>query len=316
MTLSELATMVCTKVGKTDDASIAACKDYIRARHEMVVDSFPWKDTLGVFEVAVEAESQHAILPAEAGRPWAVWDKDGGLEVPVGSLAATIQTSPNALEDVGGLAEFVEVESVGWAYPLASSGSVLSFINTGLAEVTVNISGERDLGFAGLPTLPDMTTTEALVIAASGTVLSSSWKVIHRMHKPQGADILIAQLGTIPEKTWAWPSESREAVFGRIRLISPPREAVTLGVLAKRKTRQMVLDSDGPMVRGVDNALIAFAQADMLERSRQYQKAAAKVAEGTALVDGARDLERNQSAKSSRVVPWTEVGEADNWSQW
>jgi hypothetical protein len=74
-------------------------------------------------------------------------------------------------------------------------------------------------------------------------------------------------------------------------------------VLGKRRFRQMRLDSDAPMIRGLDNALIAFAIGDMLERSRQYAKAAAKQQEGTELLKVAVDTETNQSAYESRVIP-------------
>lgn len=312
-----MADLVCTKVGKLDAESVAACKGFLRARHEMIVDSYLWKDTVSPdFEVDVAAGATHAILPAEAGRPMAVWDKISGLPIPVGSLTNIVVVNPSALADVGGLMTFVEVESVGWAYPLAEAGSQLAFINTGPAEITISISGERNLNFVSLPTLPDITNTQALTIATGGTNTSVAWKVIHRMQKPAGADVLIAQLGTFPEKAWAWPADSTETSFARIRLVNPPQTATTLGILAKRRLRQMNLDSDGPMVRGIENALLAFAQADMLERSRQYAKASAKISEGTSLLEGARDLERNQSAKESRITPEVPAEEAEHWNQW
>lgn len=91
---------------------------------------------------------------------------------------------------------------------------------------------------------------------------------------------------------------------------------MTLGLVGKRKLQPMVLDTDSPMVRGIDNALLAFAQGDMLERSRQYQKAAAKNTEGSALIEGARDLERNQSAKDSRILPLVYREEGEWVGQW
>lgn len=316
MQLSELADIICSKIGKTDDESVAACKDFLRARHAMIVDAYPWKDTLGLFEVDVEAEAQVAILPAEAERPWAVWDTATKMQVPVTSLTSIIALNPGSLSDVGGLMQFVEIESVGWPYPMATNGSQLSFINSGSSEIRISISGERNLNFVALPTLPDITNTEVLSVSPGGNQTSSTWKVIHSMTKPSGGDVLVAQLGTSPEKTWAWPADSTFAKFARLRLIQPPSEAVTLGVLAKRKLRQMLLDTDGPMVRGIDNALLAFGQADMLERSRQYGKAQAKISEGTALLDGARDLERNQSARESRIIPVVYRDEGEDTCRW
>lgn len=314
MQLSELADLVCGKVGKTDDASVAACKSYLRARHEMIVDSYPWKDTLDTFDVEVAAEATHAILPYEVARPWAVWDQDSGVEIPVGSLTNIIATNPAALSEVGGLLRFVEAASVGWLYPLAAAGSQLSFTSAGSVEITASINGEKNLNVF---TFPDLTITETLVLGAyGGAATSSAFKVIHRMTKPSGTYVFVSQLSTSPVQSWVWPPDSTEATFARIRLIRPPTAAVTLGVLGKRKTRHLSEDSDAPMVRNIENALLAFAQADMLERSRQYAKAAAKVQEGTSLVEGARDLERNQSAKESRITPEVAAEEGMHWSQW
>src|SRR5262245_35466441 len=108
MQLATIAQMVCEKVGKLDDPSRIACKTFIRQRHEMIVDSYPWKDTLTTFEVEVVSGQNMVVLPFECGRPWAVWDRIAGLDIPVTSLTAIIQTNPTALENVGGLYRFVE----------------------------------------------------------------------------------------------------------------------------------------------------------------------------------------------------------------
>ena len=53
MTLSELATFICTKLSDTDADSVAVCKSFINRRYQMIWDSALWTETLGVIEKPV-----------------------------------------------------------------------------------------------------------------------------------------------------------------------------------------------------------------------------------------------------------------------
>lgn len=103
--------------------------------------------------------------------------------------------------------------------------------------------------------------------------------------------------------------------YCRFKLVPTPDAAGTLFVLGKMKLTNLSGDTDSPTLRGVDNALIAYAEGDMLERSRQYGKAQAKYAEGAEHVRVMRDMERGQQQAHSRIVPMVEAewGVAD-WS--
>jgi len=90
--------------------------------------------------------------------------------------------------------------------------------------------------------------------------------------------------------------------YARIRLIPTPALAGTLYVLAKLKFVELG-DSDSPCLRGVDNALLAYGEAAMLERARQYGKAQLKNQEGQAMEQLMKDLERGQQQVNSVVVP-------------
>lgn len=62
-------------------------------------------------------------------------------------------------------------------------------------------------------------------------------------------------------------------------------------------------DDDIPQIKGIDNVLLAFAQADMLQRQRQYAKAQALMTEAQGQLQIMLDLEKNQQAFDSCVVP-------------
>lgn len=311
MQLADLAAMVTEKVGKLDDASLVACKNFIRQRHEMVVDSYPWKDTIGLFEVPVSTDSPLVVLPFECGRPWAVWDKDAGLDIPVTSLTAIIQTNPKALENLGGTLRFTEVESVGVPWQL-EHGEIIG------ASCLPGSVADKDVvvGITGLHAdNEDRHISQSMQLLEEPASFPHGYSLVLRISKPTTADrIRIWRMSD--GSSFDIPAGCTECRFARIRLISPARADMTLGLVGKRKLQPMVLDTDSPMVRGIDNALLAFAQGDMLERSRQYQKAAAKNTEGSALIEGARDLERNQSAKDSRILPLVYREEGEWVGQW
>lgn len=315
MNLAAIADHVCTKIGKTDTESVAACKSYIRQRHEMIYDAGLWKDTVGTdFTASVEAEATEVILPWECARPLVCWKSGSNLGIDVMSLVGAAIVSPASLSTVGGSLRFAEIDSVGWAYDLGD-GSRLSFINSGSSDVDVNITGTRNLDLPGLTT-PDDTASETVTVPAGGAaeLTTITWTSISRMTKAQSAvPLLVAQTAVIPEPLWVWPGDVEEASWARLRLINPQAEAFTLAIIGKKRFRQMNLDTDAPMIRGIDNALIAFATADMLERGRQFGKAQAKVAEATQLVQLAKDVERGQAASSEQIIPEPYMQEGEGY---
>lgn len=320
MNLLELANLVCGKIGKTDADSVSACKDYLRARHEMVYDAFLWRDSIGIFEASVAAEATTVILPWEVAKPIACWDSASGIPVDITSLASVAMINPKALTDNASLTKFVEVEAVGWLRSMGDDGGRLLFTNNGTEEVSVSVTGTRELSY---PVTMDPANQAVAYTVASGGGLTytDTFLTIERMTKTAvtgaaGAGILVTHIGVTGSPSFYWPPDSTEARWCRLRLINPPNDAMTLGVLGKRRLRQMLLDTDGPMVRGLDNCLLAFAQADMLERSRQYAKATEKRNEGTTMLGLAKEGEIHQSATESRLIPDVALDDGEEFDQW
>jgi tRNA A37 N6-isopentenylltransferase MiaA len=63
-------------------------------------------------------------------------------------------------------------------------------------------------------------------------------------------------------------------------------------------------DTDSPVLRGIDNALLAFAEGDMYERSRQFAKSQVKFTEAAAHIQIMKDLEKGQQQSITRIVPY------------
>lgn len=95
------------------------------------------------------------------------------------------------------------------------------------------------------------------------------------------------------------------AGYARVRLIPTPAAAGTLYTIGKLKWVALG-DTDSPCLRGIDTALLAFAEADMLERGRQYAKAQNKFAEAAAAVTVMKDIEKGQQQSISTITPMEE----------
>lgn len=96
-----------------------------------------------------------------------------------------------------------------------------------------------------------------------------------------------------------------------LRLHTIPAET-KLNYVAKLKPPQITEDSDNPLP-ATDEALIAAVLADLLERNREYQKAALKLNEASLLIENAYREEAQQFESGNRLIPtvdepnWREV---------
>jgi hypothetical protein len=88
-----------------------------------------------------------------------------------------------------------------------------------------------------------------------------------------------------------------------IRFITTPQTTEDIILLGKKVFTQLSGDSDSPLLRGIDNALLAYGEADFLERERQRGAAQLKLQEATAMIQKMVDIESNQQTKVMRVIP-------------
>lgn len=111
------------------------------------------------------------------------------------------------------------------------------------------------------------------------------------------------------------PREVDTSLYGqsgvpKIKLVPTPDQNGTLFILGKQQSRVRQLGEDAAItedmpftIRGIDNALLAFTEGDLLEYSRQYAKAQVKFQEAAAHVSVMKDMERNQQQQISRIIP-------------
>lgn len=295
MNLGTLADLITRKIGRTDDESVAVCKEFLRQRHEMIHAAHLWKDTVDTVTVSVAAEQKHVILPLSVARPLACWNSTSGMPMRVSSLIATIITNPGLLDSIGGFHQFAEVSSVGFPNEQVAVNRV--GFTGGDDGAVVNVTGTAIFTIGANVVYSDH--SESVTLNGSYITTSAAWSSISQMNKERTSlPIRVEWAGS-----FTWPGESTDAVFARVRMLDAFDSAVTLGFLVKKKLRQMHLDTDRPMIRDIDNALLALAQGDMLERDRQYAKSAAKIQEGITMMKLAISQEVEQAAYENRIIP-------------
>ena len=93
----------------------------------------------------------------------------------------------------------------------------------------------------------------------------------------------------------------------RIKPVPVPKAAGTVFVLGKLNWVALEA-SDTPALGGITNALLSYAEGDMLERARQYGKAQVKFSEAASHVLIMNDMEKSQEQNMSRIIPYTYDG--------
>jgi hypothetical protein len=197
LTLDQISTFVCGKVGQVDAASLALCYAYVNMRFRMVAESFPWRD---------------------------------------------LQIIPSDINTVSGQSYVLLPAGVDRIISIRCNGTMLEPTNSTL-QIETN------------PTYFD--TTGVPQYYEEYTEVSDNSK--------------------------------------RIRLFPIPNAIFALKIVARRTPNTLTSASDTPILRNIDNVLIAYAMGDMLERQRQYGKAAEKFKEAGALLEVAKQLENAQS---------------------
>lgn len=93
------------------------------------------------------------------------------------------------------------------------------------------------------------------------------------------------------------------------RLYPNPNAAVAIRPYGKRVFAALGA-SNVPVIRNIDNCLIAFAQADMLERQRQYAKSGEKVKEAGALLVQMKAVETERANRPRMSAKLTVSGDS------
>lgn len=332
MTLAEMSDFVCHKVRQTDAEAISQCKGFIKRRYELVYAEALWRDAMHVF--TFEAGPDAASMP----RPNLTDMQAAGIvyfPVMVSRLVA-LRSDKAAMrpEDEGNLYRMTEdaYESSGEpaAFMLLPPVVAASLVTPIAFYCSVEDSGDVGVEINGTLVLEDGTRCDFKPdLTSKGvfpkedpydvTLISLGATIIERITKPVTVGSIY--LCNANGKTIYAVGKAEDTKFERhfgCRILPQPQELRTFRALVKKKPMPLV-DDDEPELRDVTNALLAFAQGDMLERGRQYGKAATKYQEALTLVDQLKRIAVWQESCSQQITPDVAVqsGEAGAiWNPW
>ena len=300
MNLSELAQFVCSKVRQTDAVSTALCKGYLGARFQMIWDSELWRDSLVMVTTTLDPTQPSLnsgldaagvwLLPRIANKVVAIRDHDRAY------------ISRNAeeyfrmdLDEFGATGTAIHfhilpscVAAFGSPTPVWITGT-----NPNDAQSLLHVRGVNAGG--------DMLEMDCNL--GQNTNLGNILEITTATKKAtQGFAIFTDQLKTRGYLTMD-PAQTAAPQLCRVQIVEIPTRPVNLRALVKRTMPPFVNDEDVPQLRNIENVLIAFAQADMLQQTRQYAKAQLLQQEGTALLMDIKREEVYQQAATPRVIP-------------
>lgn len=291
MTLSEMVDFICDKVSLTDSDSLASCRQYLKARHEMIWRSYCWRDSEIV--LSVTASSEEVILPHILEHPRLVRWGDGTV-LRARGVDYVLMTDSQAFDRTGIPTTFSQLSQVGTkAHP---GGGKMRLRSTSALDVslTVEIRGE------------ERAVLEYETVLLNGTAeveTSGGYDLINSLSKPSTAGELVVEdeAGSL-ELLRLRPDET-ERSHSRIWLLEPPLQEKGVLVLGKRRIRPFQGDNDVPALPRAVDALVAYGHGDMLQKQRQYAKAGAMFDEARAHVARMIDEERHQSGHVVMLVP-------------
>jgi hypothetical protein len=315
MNLAQLASYVCSKVRATDANSIALCKSYLSARFQMIWDSELWRDSLVFVTTTLDPANANNnfgldsqgiwLLPPIADKVVAVRDHNRAYSVV--SAEEYFQTDLDEFGVQGTAVSFYHLASC-----VAAVGTPGIFCQQSSSAEAGGTSGNVR-GIRSDPALPAgyPTAFDGATNITNGAQALDAWNWSEITSFTKGVTVGNVSLGlsvgaVLTPLVVLQPGDTAAPKRCRIQLVETPMAAVNLRALVKRTMQPFVNDQDTPKIRGLDNALIAFAQADMLQEQRQYAKAQALTLEaGTLLID-AKKGEVYQQAASPRIVPTVE----------
>jgi hypothetical protein len=322
MTLNEITQFACDKVGVNDDDSIALCKRMVENRYRVIWDKYLWRETIDLHTPDyLEAGQQDVILheAPQIERVLQVCKNDTDALSPIEWNALWL-TNPEAFNSSGSgiqrgftlrrnSASKLLPDDLDTTIQVGNDGTANTITLTGLASIasgvyvpssySVDIEGEGNTTIARI-----FRELWSFTRLSTGTLDSCAITTV-------AGGLSVAVLDD---------RFTKAPVFPAFRLWEPLTASDEIRVLGKLRcpgftglhhtgdeipTTMEMIDGTA-MIQGIDEALIAFAQGDMLQRQRQYGKAQILHQEGAGHVANLIQRQVDQAASGIRIIPQVE----------
>lgn len=295
--ISEIATIACTKINKTDDTTIAAAKVFIKNRYELIYESELWRESKVFYSVTT---SDNIIyLPTNVERVVAVrYDKG---EIRGTETQAILQLNADLWDstNTGAPAYYTLLESSATEAPPNNEAINVRSSSALDSGLMVRIKG---LDANGRDQQDDLTLDSDTV---NGVSTSNTYSLVAQLTCPTAGRTGTLTVENVTSGTTLRTLRSFENFLQnpRIQLYPAPSESKTVQILAKRTIQDFRQDTDVILIPGLSEIVIAYVEGDLLEYTRQYSKAQLKFAEATELLRQRISSGHDQSGHVYRIIP-------------
>jgi hypothetical protein len=307
MTLEQYVDVICTKMHRTDDATRAEARVYIQARYRTLYDSSAWRDLQQIGALPLGG-GRETILPHIVGTVIACrWSSN--ILLANESQWTVLAIDPSRFDQQGEPVSFSVISPSGVRVSPGGSKLHLSTTDTNpnfVVSIYGSYGGEEK--------------SESVSITGLGVIESVyQYDDIFSLSKTDTIHNLSVARSDIGEQILFLKASESDRIHQRISFHATAPTTSTGLVLYKRSFRPLVSDSDSPdPIGGLDTALLALAEADMYQASRQFSKKDNKLNEAAMGVAVMKSLESEQSANLIRIIPSPEVtgGEITASKEW
>jgi len=304
MTLAQMAAAVCGKVNQSETEDQVACKSFLTFRHDMIWADALWKDSLTEYRQTLSPDGYTPssnwlptkgvlLLPPVIGEVLAVRSDSRKLNVRRPEFYYRVDW--DAFAKQGEACDYVLLPRCVWEFDTAQLAYAYSDAEgDAAANYYLDYLDADGVGITRVTNT--LSSQEGAYTERIDQVLKSGTNgTVHFIYSDNSGNHPIFDL-----LTGETAAKQRE----RVRFLYIPTQAMTLRLLGKRVCPSFTNDLDQPAIRGSENCLMAYAQADMLERERQYGKAQIKIQnEATPLLTQLKGVEVVQQAHNQQIVP-------------
>lgn len=309
---------ICAQLGKTDSETARQCELFLRARWREIWDAANWRDATCVFVKSLEPKRNvendqttggHIVLPAEIGEVVSVrlGNRTSGVQLQGSQQCAIMQMNPDAFTAVGSTTGFSVLNSLA-TYEIAPHEKLEFFSSDASDTGSILIQGDyfdATLAPGNINYIPERRHETVVLTGTTSVSTVNDYDYVYSISKAASTGTISGKSGTSDTlMVQLYPEELSRSFLHIMVHYNESDAAKFLYILGKRQFVDLRDDLSVPLIRGIDNALMALTTADMWQRMRQFSKKNDKLAEGMGLLQQAMATEQEQSGIVPMIVPF------------
>ena len=162
--------------------------------------------------------------------------------------------------------------------------------------------------------------SEQLVISTSSpnavVLPSHNFTSIYSISKTAGAGYILVQVNNAASQAYVMQPLDGKYEFNQYFFIPSPTTPWYWNLQFKLRPPEFssLLDTDGPAIQHMEDALLAMTQHYLLQRQKQYNKAQQMIQIANTFLQGAKDITRNQEREMEQIIP--DIYDVTNLNGW